>query len=206
MVHGLIQSSLGYPGLGIACAGSGIVVPMPEDVPLLYAGTQIAGGSWAWPAVILVGVVGVGLRDLGAWAMGRYLIRWLLATRAGHWLFGNKLRRAERLISNHGSAAVLIGRFLVGFRAPVFMAAGAMGVPLRSFVGYDAVGLVIAVPMTVGLGYVFGAPIIELAAAMLQRASAFATIGALAAGIWFVWRATALAPAPAPEPERIDPT
>lgn len=207
MVHTLIQSSLGYPGLWLACAGSGILVPMPEDVPLLYAGTRIATGMWSWPATLLVAWIGVGLRDISAWAIGRYLVRWLLETRIGWWLGGRRLQRAERLISSHGPAAVLIGRFLIGFRAPVFMAAGAMGVPVRAFAAYDAIGLTLAIPITVGLGYWFGAPITEVAAALLQRASSVAAL-CVAIGVgWWLWRSAffSLAAQGRSESDEVDP-
>ena len=97
MVRILIENSLGYPGLFLACAGSGIFVPVPEDVPLLYAGTRIASGMWSWPVTLMVAWVGVGARDVTSWAVGRFLGKWLLDTGRARWLLGGRrIERADR--------------------------------------------------------------------------------------------------------------
>lgn len=191
MVRVLIEDSLGYSGLFLACAGSGLVLPIPEDVPLLFAGTRIANGDWSWPATLAVAWLGVAVRDVVSWSVGRFLLRWLLATGRARWLLGGRrIERARRLVTDHGALAVLMGRFVIGFRTPVFVAAGAMGVPLRSFALYDALGLTLAVPLAVGLGYWFGSPVAEIAAA-LHRTSSIGGI-AVAVGLGLlIWWATA---------------
>jgi membrane protein DedA with SNARE-associated domain len=193
MVQSLIESITGYPGLWFVCAGSGVVVPVPEDVPLMYAGSRIAEGAWSWPVTLGVAWVGVAvrdLRDLGSWMFGRYVGAWLLDSERLGWLFsGRRIQRARRLIGEHGIAAVLLGRFMVGFRAPMFAAAGAMGVPLRSFALVDAAGLLVAIPLAVVLGFWFGDPIRELATAILQRTTAVVGLTVLVATAWFAWKA-----------------
>jgi membrane protein DedA with SNARE-associated domain len=188
MVRLLIESSLGYPGLWLVCAGSGIVFPVPEDVPLMVAGSQIAAGSWEWAATLAVAWVGVGMRDVTAWAIGRYLLGRLLEGRLSFLIGKRRLARAQRLVARHGVAAVLMGRFMVGFRSPMFMAAGASGVPLRSFVAVDGLGLILAIPLTVGLGYAFGAPIAEIAGMLIQRASSVVMLAVAVGGVWVIWR------------------
>lgn len=197
MVRILIENSLGYPGLFLACAGSGILVPVPEDVPLLFAGTRIASGEWSWLLTLGVAWLGVATRDVVSWAIGRFLFRWLLATGRARWLLGGRrIERAKRLVTNHGAAAVLLGRFMVGFRTPVFVAAGAMGVPLRSFALYDALGLTLAVPLAVGLGFWFGSPVAEVAAALLHRASSLGIVAVVLGLVFVGWRASAGAARP----------
>jgi membrane protein DedA with SNARE-associated domain len=192
VVQGLIESVTGYPGLWLVCTSSGVVLPLPEDVPLMYAGTRIAEGLWTWPLTLVIAWVGVGARDVLSWAFGRYVVRRLIeAGRLGWLVSGRRATRARDLVGDHGSKAVLLGRFLVGFRVPVFVAAGATGVPLRSFVLVDGVGLMLAVPMAVGLGFWFGVPVAELTAAVLQRLSSGSlVVGAVAALMWLTWRAT----------------
>ncbi|MEQ1500579.1 MAG: DedA family protein [Myxococcota bacterium] len=203
MVHLLIQSALtqstGYPGLWVVCAGSGIFVPLPEDVPLMIAGNRIAAGDWSWPVTLLVAWLGVGIRDLSSWAIGRFLVARLLESGRMKWLVGSKkLARAQRLVGRHGTAAVLIGRFMVGFRAPVFVAAGAMGVPLRGFALFDGIGLMIAIPVTVALGYWFGTPIAEVAAGLLHRATGIAAIAVVIGLGWLAYRAVTAPPQASP--------
>jgi undecaprenyl-diphosphatase len=178
----------GYPGLLLACAASGVVLPFPEDFPLLYAGMRIADGSWGWGATIAVATIGVALRDTLAWTFGRVLGDLLLDRESvRRWVGARGIDRARGLVTRHGAAAVLIGRFMIGFRSPVFAVAGAMGVPLRSFATWDALGLALAVPLTVALGYEFGQPLVDAVFLVLQRARvlvAAAVVAALAVGIW----------------------
>lgn len=188
MFRTLLESVTGYPGLLLACAASGVVLPFPEDFPLLYAGMRVADGSWGWGATIAVATIGVACRDALAWSFGRALGDLLLDRESvRRWVGARGIDRARRLVTRHGAAAVLIGRFMIGFRSPVFAVAGAMGVPLRSFATWDALGLVLVVPVTIALGYEFGQPLVETVFLVLQRARllvAAVVILALAAAAW----------------------
>jgi len=188
VIRELLQSITGYPALLLACIGSGIVVPLPEDFPLLYAGVRIANGEWSLGAVLAITLTGVGVRDLLAYGAGRTLGHRVLS-RPGvlRFLGARRMERAARLVRRRGAVAILAGRFLVGFRAPVFIAAGTAGMPLRSFLLYDGLGLLVAVPLMVGLGVVFGEPLAEGFFWGLQRARlvmATALAGAILVGLW----------------------
>lgn len=189
MIRELVESVSGYPGLFAFCAISGLVVPLPEDFSLLYAGARIGNGDWAWAPTLIVALLGVMTRDVFAWGIGRYFGGWLLETVWADRLIGaRRLQRARRLVEVHGSAAVLFGRFLIGFRAPVFMVSGAMGIDLRRFVLWDVLGLLIAVPGMIGLGYAFGAPMSDLVFWILQRTRLVVVGTALVGGLWLWWR------------------
>lgn len=193
MIQELLEGMSGYTGLFLACLGSGIVFPVPEDFPLLYAGARVRSGAFAWPATLAVSMAGVALRDLAAWGLGRVLGDTLLHRPWVRRLLGaRRLDRARRMIRDHGAASVLAGRFLIGFRAPVFLLSGAMGIPLRAFLVFDGLGLLVAVPVVLALGWGFGAPIHEGAFWLFQRARLVAAIGlAVGVAVWIGlrWRA-----------------
>ncbi len=160
-----------YSSLWVACATSGILVPVPEDLPLVWAGIQVGDGVWSAAPTVLVALLGVACRDLLAWSAGRVFGAVLLDEGRGRvWMGRKNVAWARGIVDRHGASAVLMGRFFVGFRAPVFAVAGAMGVPLRLFVLYDGVGLLIAVPLAVSLGYAFGHPVLALLVAALAWA------------------------------------
>jgi membrane-associated protein len=177
MVRELMETGWGYPGLWLACFGSGLFVPVPEDVPLMYAGIRVGQGAWSWPVTLMVAFLGAATRDVVCWTVGRHLFGWMIHTGRLSWLVNpRRVERAERLLRRHGAMAVMMGRFMVGFRVPFFVTAGAMGIPLRSFVAYDSLGLLVAVPLAVSLGFWFGEPIAELTAVMLNRAGLVALV------------------------------
>ena len=182
----------GYGGLFLVCALSGIAFPVPEDVALMFAGTQIKAGNVHWLPTILVTICGVFFRDLVAYSVGRFVGGWLLQRPLIHRFLGKrKIEKARALVEKRGSKAVFFGRFMVGVRATVFLVAGASGVPLRKFVFWDLAGMVVAVPGVVIVGFLFGAPILEMGAWLLGRTSLLMgvlLVLALAWGAYKVWR------------------
>lgn len=158
----LLEGIAGYSGLFFFCAGSGIFLPVPEDIALMYAGMRVEEGHAALLPTWLVAVGGVLSRDAMAYGIGRLFGDWVLENAVVKKVIGKKrLARARAAVDDHGVRSVLVGRFVVGFRAPVFMACGAARVPFTRFMGWDLAGLMIAVPAALGLGYVFGAPLID---------------------------------------------
>src|SRR5688572_25302369 len=158
----MIERVAGYPGLFVMCAASGILLPVPEDIALLYAGSRLETGEMLWGPALLAALLGVFARDLFAYGCGWLIGDWLLARPTIVAMFGRKkLDKARALVTRQGASAVLAGRFLVGLRAPVFLMAGAMGVPFRQFLVWNLLGLLVAVPGVVVLGYVFGPPLAE---------------------------------------------
>ncbi len=174
-----------YPGLLVFCGASGLAVPVPEDVALLWAGMRVAEGQWRWVPTVMVALIGVQARDLAAWGLGRlagdafFESRW-----AARWVGRRAIARAQRLVAEHGALAVLAGRFFVGFRAPVFMVAGAMHLPVRQFLRWDFVGLLVTVPAVLGLGYAFGAPLLETTRWALAQSRWLAVAIVLGGAAW----------------------
>lgn len=171
MIRALVETVSGYPGLLGFCAISGILFPLPEDFPLVYAGVRIAEGHFTWGPTLAVSMVGVFVRDVVAYWLGRLLGDRLLSSKLAHtWIGQDRIEKAETMVRDRGSIAVLIGRFLIGFRAPIFAVAGASHVPFRKFVGWNALGLVFAVPGVVWLGWFFGEPITDTVFFVMARA------------------------------------
>jgi membrane-associated protein len=190
VIRELIARISGYPGLFLLCASSGLLVPLPEDFALLYAGMRIAAGEYGWFPVIPVAIAGVLVRDVISFSIGRIAGEWLLARPWGRRLFGGdkKIARARAFVEDRGDLAIFMGRFVIGFRSPVFMVGGAMGLSRRRFVIWDLAGLLIAVPFTVWLGYAFGQPIVDLVFWGLQRARVVAAGLAALGLVWIWWR------------------
>jgi membrane protein DedA with SNARE-associated domain len=158
---------------------STLVLPLPEELALLGAGWWAHAGAlplWAaWMAAWLAIVAG----DTASYLIGRSFLPGLLRTRLGKRVVSPDLRRwGERLVQRHGFRAILLGRFLVALRGPVYLAIGGSKYPLLRFELINgAVGL-LEVALLVGLGYEFGRStalahrvrLIEIAVAVLVGA------------------------------------
>jgi membrane protein DedA with SNARE-associated domain len=136
---------------------STLVVPLPEELALLGAGWWAHAGAlplWAaWLAAWLAIVAG----DTASYLIGRSFLPGLLRTRFGKRIVAPDLRRwGEKLVQRHGFRAILLGRFLVALRGPVYLAIGGSKYPMLRFELINgAVGL-LEVALLVGLGYQFG--------------------------------------------------
>jgi len=178
-------------GLFVACALSGLVWPVPEDVAVLYAGVRVASGEWPLVGTTVAAIVGVMLRDVVAWGIGR-LAGELLLDRP--WVIrrvgADRLARARALVDRHGSRAVLVGRFLIGMRAPIFAVAGAGGVPLGAFLAWDLLGAVFVVPAGLAIGAALGPALVDAALPLVRQARVLVAVAVVvgAALWWMRWR------------------
>ena len=136
---------------------STLILPLPEELALLGAGWWAHAGALPLWAAWLSAWLGVVIGDTASYLLGRSVLPGLLRTRLGKRLLAPDLRRwGEQLVRRNGVRAILLGRFLVGLRGPVYLAIGGSKYPLLRFELINgAVGLV-EVALLVGLGYEFG--------------------------------------------------
>ncbi|MBN2800507.1 MAG: DedA family protein [Deltaproteobacteria bacterium] len=161
MIDLLAERASTLRGIFLLCAGAGWLVPVPQDVTLAWAGVLVADGTLAPGVVLLVSLAGVLLRDLLLYAVGRLVGDGLVShPRLARWLGGPKITRARAMIARQGGRTVFLGRFLVGMRSPVFVAAGLGGMRLAPFLLWDTVGALLTVPLGLLLGWGFGRPIL----------------------------------------------
>ena len=136
---------------------STLILPLPEELALMGAGFWAHRGAlplWAaWVAATLGNVVG----DTVSYLIGRYFLQRLLHTRIGKRLVSPELREwGEEFVRRHGFRAIVLGRFLVALRGPVYFAIGAARVPLLQFELINTIVALIEGAALVWLGYVFG--------------------------------------------------
>jgi membrane protein DedA with SNARE-associated domain len=136
---------------------STLVLPLPEELALLGAGWWAHAGALPLWAAWLSAWLGIVVGDTASYLIGRSFLPRLLRTRFGKRIVSPDLRKwGEELVQKHGFRAILLGRFLVGLRGPVYLAIGAAKYPFPRFELINgAVGLV-EVALLVGLGYQFG--------------------------------------------------
>jgi membrane protein DedA with SNARE-associated domain len=136
---------------------STLVVPLPEELALLGAGWMAHAGNVSLGGAYLACWAAIVLGDSTTYLVGRVFLPRLLRTRIGQKILTPPLRAwGEGLVQRHGFRAILLGRFLVGLRGPVYLAIGAARYPPARFTLINsAVGL-LEVALMVGAGYLFG--------------------------------------------------
>lgn len=136
---------------------STLILPLPEELALMGAGWWARQGAlplWAaWVAATAGNVVG----DTVSYFIGRSFLDRLLRTRLGKRVVSPELRRwGEDFVKRHGFWAIVLGRFLVALRGPVYFAIGASRIPLLRFELVNTSVALVEGAALVYLGYRFG--------------------------------------------------
>jgi membrane protein DedA with SNARE-associated domain len=184
-----VGSWAGGLGLAAVMAVESVLPPIPSEIVLPLAGSQLAGGNLAFLIAVLAATVG---SVIGAWALyavGRFGGRPLLLRL--HPLLRideARLARAEAYFARRGDWLVLVGRLVPGVRALVSVPAGMARMPLGRFTALTAAGSFAWNAGLIEAGRLLAQRWAEVAA-VLAPASAGLLVAALAAvPVVWVWR------------------
>ncbi len=145
--YGLIFGVLFVCGMG---------VPIPEDITLITAGLLAGQGKISLSGAMIVGFVGVLIGDTILFLIGQKYGR-----RVFTWPVFNKIFTEERVVKSelqimtHAKKICFTARFMPGLRAPIFLTAGIMKVPFKTFFFQDGLAALVSVPVWIYLGYWF---------------------------------------------------
>lgn len=147
----------GYPVLGMLMALESMVVPVPSEAVMPFAGFLIAQGRWTWLAVGLWSTAGSLVGSLLSYwigaAVGRpALLRWgrYVGLTASH------LDMSERWFSRWGSHAVLLCRFVPVVRHLISLPASAARMKILPFAVSTTIGAAAWNTFLAWVGFVAG--------------------------------------------------
>src|ERR1700674_3974429 len=137
---------------------SGVPMPMPGDVFVMYIGHHAAHGLLtalaAWLGLIAVVVLGATNLYFISRRWGRAIVEHRLA-RLLH-LTPARIDQAERWFGRWGVWTLVFGRHIPGLRVPLTVAAGIFRVPYRVFIASVAISTAVWAGFFMMLGAVFG--------------------------------------------------
>lgn len=137
---------------------SGVPLPLPGDVFVMYVGHRVPADVRAWVAAWLGFVLCVTLGASTLYAISRRLGRRVVAGRVGSLLHLNQERmdRAEGWFDRWGLVAVIFGRHVPGGRIPITVAAGVLEMPYRHFAFGIVISAAVWAAFYLSLGVIFG--------------------------------------------------
>ena len=195
MLQFFVDNQLGYLGIVLFLTLCGCGIPIPEEVPLVLAGVLSSQGTldpWMAFTACLVGAI---LGDSVMYMIGRYFGHAWLTKHPSIARFidadkidAEKEEKFENAVRRHGLKVLLLTRFLVGVRGPVYFAAGAAKVPYLRFLLWDLIGATVVVGVIFGLGYRFGNGIAKIIGDAEEVATAVVVLGLMSAGIYFLYK------------------
>ncbi len=148
----------GYFGIAFFLILTGCGLPLPEEVAIIAAGVLSYQGKLdPWPALAAC-LIGAIAGDSAMYCIGRHF-GYNLLHRHPSWirfLTPEREKHIEGLLRKHGVKVLLLTRFLVGLRSPVYFTAGILRTPYPRFLLVDTLCALFVVTMFFGLTYFYG--------------------------------------------------
>ncbi|MFE1784366.1 DedA family protein [Streptomyces sp. NPDC059506] len=153
----------GYPALGGLVFAEDFGLPVPGETALIAAAVSAGAGRLNVVAVGVVAAVAAIAGDNVGYLIGRlggppFVHRW------GRYvlLTPERFRRAEAFFDRHGGAVVAGARFVEGLRQTNGIVAGAVGMPWKRFLAFNALGAALWAGVWTVVGYTAGTRIATL--------------------------------------------
>lgn len=136
-----VMEALGLPGVFALMAAESMILPVPSEAVMPFAGYLVARGVYGFWAAALVSVVGTLCGSLLSYWIGRYGGRPFLR-RFGRWFLIDEghLDWTERWFARQGSWTIFIARFIPVVRHLISIPAGAARMPYIPFLLMTAIG------------------------------------------------------------------
>lgn len=192
-----IYDAVGYVGVAFWVALESVIIPIPSELVLPFAGflvgegtalEPITGQPWNFWLTVLAGTLGATVGALIAYGIGAWGGRPLLERWGGYiGVTPADLDKADHFFARHGEAASFFGRMIPVIRSLVSFAAGIARMPLGKFTVFTFLGSLPWTALLVFAGVQLGANW-ESVGAWLKRFE-YAIVGVLVvivlAWIWF---------------------
>ena len=145
-----VYNAVGYLGVALWVAIESVIIPIPSELVLPFAGFLVGQGTsiepltgqpWSLVLVTIAGTIGATVGALVAYAIGYFGGRRIIE-RWGRYLGISPadLDRADAFFARHGTKAAFFGRMVPVIRSLVSFAAGIARMPLGPFVLWTALG------------------------------------------------------------------
>lgn len=177
----------GYGGLVLLMAAESMVLPVPSEAVMPFAGYAVSTGAMSWAGAIGASSLGSLIGSWLSYLMGRHGVL-PLVERYGKYVLvhPHHLHWAERLFERRGLVAVFLCRFVPGVRHASSIPAGAARMRLAPFLGASLAGATIWNTFLLWVGWRFGQD--ERAIAALKSHMDLVGIGLLALlALYVIW-------------------
>ena len=145
-----VYNAVGYLGVALWVAIESVIIPIPSELVLPFAGFLVGEGTsiepltgrpWNLVLVTIAGTIGATVGALVAYAIGYFGGRPIIE-RWGRYLgiAPGDLDRTDAFFARHGTKAAFFGRMVPVIRSLVSFAAGIARMPLGPFVLWTALG------------------------------------------------------------------
>jgi membrane protein DedA with SNARE-associated domain len=152
-----IISSVGYFGLFLLMTMESMILPVPSEMVMPFAGFLISGGKMEFVLVVLFSTLGSLLGSLISYSIGIYGGNRFVKKYGKYFLLNEEhLVKTEEWFSKKGELTIFIGRFVPIVRHVISIPAGIGKMNLKKFMLYTVLGAGIWNAFLAYIGYVLG--------------------------------------------------
>lgn len=144
---------LTYGGIFILALLSNIIIPVPEEIVLLAMGYFTGIGSFLYPTVLGIFILGMLISDYILFSLAKRGSR--LTKKLTERLEKKGILKNTKYLERNINKIIFFSRFLVYLRFMGPVIAGYVGISRKKFLMYDFLALVIYVNIFLGLGNYF---------------------------------------------------
>ncbi len=136
-----VIGSIGYLGVFLCMVAESMVLPLPSEAVMPFAGFTIAEGTLSWAGVIVSATLGSIVGSLIGYGIGRWGGRPFVA-RFGRYILidAEDLAWTDRFFQRRGAITILISRFIPVVRHLISIPAGISRMNLVPFSLFTVVG------------------------------------------------------------------
>ena len=136
-----VIGSIGYLGVFLLMTAESMILPVPSEAVMPFAGFAIAEGALGWPGVVIAATLGSICGSLVGYAIGKFGGRPFLE-RFGKYLLldAGDLDATDRFFTRRGSPTILVSRFIPIVRHLISIPAGLSSMRLGPFIVFTVVG------------------------------------------------------------------
>ncbi len=185
----------GYPVLFGLLFSCGLGLPLPEDVPLLFAGYFVATGEMSLLPAAVTAWLGIVGGDCILYSIGRrYGMAITSVPVIGSHIKTEQIGKLHLQFEKYGVWVVAVGRMFAGVRGAMVLVAGTIRFTFSHFIVADGLAAVVSGGVFMGLGYYAGhrfGDLKQIHEAIEQyslRILLFLAIVGLGVGAWLYWR------------------
>jgi membrane protein DedA with SNARE-associated domain len=143
-----------YLWLFLSLLGGSVGLPIPEDIPLLYAGVMLGKGDYSLLPAFLVSYTAVIIGDLIIFFVGRQCGDALYRSRFfRHKVTPQKVELLKARLERHSILVIITARHLFYLRSLTFLGCGLLKMTFRRFIAIDAIGACMSISIMLLIGY-----------------------------------------------------
>lgn len=180
-----------YFALFFLLLGGAVGLPIPEDIPLIFAGILAHNGNADLNIIFAVCYIAILIGDVFIYALGR---RFGPTLYTKHWFRArfslSKIKTIQKSLEKRSILMIFLARHLFYLRTLTFLVCGAVRMDFKKFIIADAVAALISAPIMIALGYM-GAQnyeAISKGVARIKHITLFSLVVILVIGIYLYLR------------------